>query len=83
MWSAVALVCYLTQAENFETNKVPLIEKGQCFTSVAPVMLSSKEQCLEHIVIALNKPDFTLPNMQIFSHSCIEWQNYHYKGEST
>jgi hypothetical protein len=82
MWSAVALVCYLTQAENFEMNKFPKIEKGQCFTSVAPVMLSSKEQCLTHIAMALNKPDFTRPDMQIFSFSCVEWKNFHYKGEA-
>lgn len=83
MWSALVLVCHLSQAENFELNKIPQILPGSCFTSVAPVLMNTNKQCLKHIAMALNKPDFVMEGYQIFSYSCIEWPNHHYKGEST
>lgn len=81
MWTAIALICYMTQADNFASNKIPQIPSGTCFSSVAPVVMKSEEMCMGFVATALNKEGFVPPGMQIFSFSCAEFENYHYKGD--
>ena len=70
MWAAIVLVCHLDMAPIFENNLTDQIEipDRMCYMSMAP---------------ALMKDDFVrVPNFQIFSFKCFEWDNHHYKGQS-
>jgi len=54
-----------------------------CYMSMAPALLKDEKTCLLTIGQAMMKDDFVrVPNFQIFSFKCFEWDNHHYKGQS-
>ena len=85
MWAAIVLVCHLDMAPVFENNLTEQIEipDRMCYMSMAPALLKDEKTCLLTIGQAMMKDDFVrVPNFQIFSFKCFEWDNHHYKGQS-
>ena len=86
MWAAILLICHIDMAPIFENNLTDqiVIPERMCYMSMAPALLKNEKTCLLTIAEAMGRPNFVkIKDFQIFSFKCFQWDNHHYKGEST
>ena len=86
MWAAILLICHVDMAPIFENNLTDqiVIPERMCYMSMAPALLKNEKTCLLTIADAMGRPNFVkIKDFQIFSFKCFQWDNHHYKGEST
>jgi len=83
MWAAIVLICHMSLADEFKMNQIPEVGNRQCYMSMAPALLKTEKACLDTIKVVMDDPKFVkVPNYELFSFECFEWDNHHYLGQS-